>query len=131
MDAVLVCIYSFCNWVYEHLKSNNHSCYSKVLPFQNMSCISSPAIYSYILPPNYQFKLFQTLSLNTFDSPSTTGDLCFSPMLRNPNWHLQRLWFNPTSCRDKEQGRKIFFLCINKIGSFQKILTQSAKTELE
>jgi len=94
VDAVLICIRSFCIWLHEHLKLNNHSRYSEVLPFQNMSCISSPAVSSYILALNYQVKLFQTLCLNTFDSASVTDDLSFSSTLRNPNWHLQWLRFN-------------------------------------
>lgn len=110
VDTVLICIYSFCIWVRECLKSNNHSYYSEDLPFQNMSCISSPAVSSYILTLNYQFKLFQMLCLNTFDPAPMTGDLSFSPTLRNPNWHLQWLWFNPALCGDKEErGEKDFF----------------------
>lgn len=97
-----------------------------------MSCISSPAVSSYILALNYQFKLFQTLCLNTFDPTPMTGDLSFSPTLRNPNWHLRWLWFNPALCGDKEErGEQDFFLCINKIRSFKKIHPQWLKTELE
>lgn len=53
------------------------------------------------------------LCLNTFDSASMTGDLSCSPTLRNPDWHLQWLQFNPALCRDKEERGEKDFLSLH------------------